>query len=67
MKIEEVIVKAENQQFLIDFMVVDMKVSKNLSIHPILMGDCSQLPKKVITNLDKRIVELKWDQRKLNF
>ena len=58
-KLEDVIVKVEKCKFPVDFTVVDMKISGNLSHAPIILGRPFLATAKAITDWDKGTVELK--------
>ena len=57
--LEDVIIKAENFQFLVDFIVVDMKSLGKLSHAPIILGRLFLATSKTITHRDKGIVALR--------
>ena len=51
--VEDVIVKVENCYFLVDFIIVDMKSTKDLTDSPIILGRPFLATAKAITNWGK--------------
>ena len=66
-KLEDVIVKVEKCQFLIVFVVVEVKILENLSHAPIIFGRPFLAMAKAIANWDKGTIDLKveWTKIKL--
>ena len=57
--VEDVIVRIEDCYFSVDFLVVDMKMTKELSQAPIILGQPFLATAKAVTNSGKREVILK--------
>ena len=57
--VEDVIVRIEDCYFLVDFLVVDMKMTKDLSQAPIILGRPFLVTAKAVTDLGKGEVILK--------
>ena len=66
-KLGDVIVKVDKRKFLVDVVVVDIKISRNLSHTPIIIGRPFLSTMKAITNWDKGMVELKEGLERIEF